>query len=210
MAATWWRCFPQKLHCSASPSSLTCWIVAIGVGAVRPGSAITACAPLIHRSQMYKPGPAISFLTCFWLFPQKEQDRRFPESGTHPLYPGGSAQDRQACRWQALVVNCGFPGQGRFVYRLATAQCLRFPPRSGTRRVRHAPGPETFSLPCRFRVETQLLRCWSGPVSLSSWCRSMSPVSTRFWQPGGTGPGSALAHRAAHPRRDAFGVPYRG
>lgn len=27
----------------------------------------------------------------------------------------------------------------------------------------------TISLPCRLRVETQLPRCWSGPVWLSSW-----------------------------------------
>src|SRR3569833_599461 len=27
----------------------------------------------MHSSQMYTPGPAISFLTCRWLFPQKLQ-----------------------------------------------------------------------------------------------------------------------------------------
>src|SRR3954464_9221692 len=27
----------------------------------------------MHSSQMYTPGPAISFLTCLWLFPQKLQ-----------------------------------------------------------------------------------------------------------------------------------------
>src|SRR5699024_8368278 len=26
----------------------------------------------MHSSQMYTPPPAISFLTCFWLLPQKE------------------------------------------------------------------------------------------------------------------------------------------
>jgi hypothetical protein len=45
---------------------------------------------------------------------------------------------------------------------------------------------ETFSLPCRFRVETQLLRRWSGPVSLSSWCWSTSLVSAPFWHAAGT------------------------
>ena len=30
----------------------------------------------MHSSQMYTPGPAISFLTCFWLFPQNEHFSR--------------------------------------------------------------------------------------------------------------------------------------
>src|SRR6476661_1003806 len=43
----------------------------------------------MHSSQMYTPGPAISFLTCFWLFPQKEHFSRSPPSpiratGGHP------------------------------------------------------------------------------------------------------------------------------
>lgn len=46
--------------------------------------------------------------------------------------------------------------------------------------------PETFSLPCRFRVETQLLRCWSEPVSLSSWRWSMSLVFGPLWHAAGT------------------------
>jgi hypothetical protein len=29
----------------------------------------------MHSSQMYTAGPAISFLTSFWFFPQKEQNR---------------------------------------------------------------------------------------------------------------------------------------
>src|ERR1700733_959618 len=36
----------------------------------------------MHSSQMYTPGPAISFLTCFWLFPQKEHLSRSPVSPT--------------------------------------------------------------------------------------------------------------------------------
>jgi uncharacterized protein YjbJ (UPF0337 family) len=82
IAATWSRRLPQKLHCSAPAASIATWIVAMGVGAVRPGSAITACARLAQPSQMYASGPAtpaISFLTCFWVFPQNEHDRRFPE-----------------------------------------------------------------------------------------------------------------------------------
>src|SRR6266851_9613953 len=68
----------------------------MGVLAVRPGSAITACAPLTHWSQMYVPGPAISFLTCFWLFQQNEHDRRSPESGTRPLYPDSGIGQRRS------------------------------------------------------------------------------------------------------------------
>src|SRR4249919_1554439 len=34
----------------------------------------------MHSSQMYTPGPAMSFLTCFWLFPQNEHLRRSPPS----------------------------------------------------------------------------------------------------------------------------------
>jgi hypothetical protein len=29
---------------------------------------------------MYTPGPAMSFFTCFWLFPQKEHLSRSPPS----------------------------------------------------------------------------------------------------------------------------------
>src|SRR5712691_3462402 len=34
----------------------------------------------MHSSQMYTPGPAMSFLTCFCDFPQKEHLRRSPPS----------------------------------------------------------------------------------------------------------------------------------
>src|SRR4051794_37383307 len=36
----------------------------------------------MHSSQMYTPGPAISFLTCFWLLPQNEHLSRSPVSPT--------------------------------------------------------------------------------------------------------------------------------
>jgi hypothetical protein len=62
----------------------------MGVLAIPSGPATAPCAPLMHRSQMYTPGPAISFLTCFWLFPQNEQDRSPHEPGTHSLYPDSS------------------------------------------------------------------------------------------------------------------------
>src|ERR1051326_3110000 len=34
----------------------------------------------MHSSHMYTPGPAISFLTCFWLLPQNEHFSRSPPS----------------------------------------------------------------------------------------------------------------------------------
>src|SRR5207248_6955867 len=34
----------------------------------------------MHSSQMYTPGPAMSFLTCFWLFPQNEHFSKSPPS----------------------------------------------------------------------------------------------------------------------------------
>jgi hypothetical protein len=42
----------------------------------------------MHSSQMYTVGPAISFLTSFWLLPQKEQDR-LPKSSR---LPGGTRE----------------------------------------------------------------------------------------------------------------------
>src|SRR4051794_17025828 len=45
----------------------------------------------MHSSQMYTPGPAMSFLTCFWLFPQNEHLSRSAPSPVrttglhHPL-----------------------------------------------------------------------------------------------------------------------------
>src|SRR5829696_3940890 len=44
----------------------------------------------MHSSQMYTPGPAMSFLTCFCDFPQKEHLRSSPESpnlATSPSLP---------------------------------------------------------------------------------------------------------------------------
>src|SRR5438270_5882716 len=42
------------------------------VGVVSSSSMISLQRSM-HSSQMYTPGPAISFLTCRWLFPQKLQ-----------------------------------------------------------------------------------------------------------------------------------------
>src|SRR5579859_3321961 len=55
----------------------------------------------MHSSQMYTPGPAISFLTCFWLFPQKEHLSRSPSPmratgwisfASTPALPSGGAE----------------------------------------------------------------------------------------------------------------------
>src|SRR5437588_1750425 len=53
----------------------------------------------MHSSQMYTPGPAMSFLTCFWDFPQKEHFRRSESPNfaifsrlpdlSKPVRPGG-------------------------------------------------------------------------------------------------------------------------
>src|SRR5690349_21803833 len=40
----------------------------------------------MHSSQMYTPGPAMSFLTCFWDFPQKEHFSRSPPSPIRATY----------------------------------------------------------------------------------------------------------------------------
>ena len=44
----------------------------------------------MHSSQMYTPGPAMSFLTCFWLFPQNEHFSRSesPNFAISPCPPG--------------------------------------------------------------------------------------------------------------------------
>src|SRR5580692_8988087 len=61
----------------------------------------------MHSSQMYTPGPAMSFFTCFWLFPQNEHFSRSPPSPMRatqfllymgPPAPGlGTSPARRAC-----------------------------------------------------------------------------------------------------------------
>src|SRR4029079_17170725 len=48
-------------------------------GAVSSSSMISLQRSM-HSSQMYTPGPAINFFTCFWLFPQNEHFSRSPPS----------------------------------------------------------------------------------------------------------------------------------
>ena len=50
----------------------------------------------MHSSQMYTPGPAMSFLTCFWLLPQKEHFRRSPVSPIRAMLTA-SRMGRRAC-----------------------------------------------------------------------------------------------------------------
>src|SRR6186997_322144 len=60
----------------------------------------------MHSSQMYTPGPAMSFLTCFWLLPQKEHLSRSPPSpirATRRSFQSGPA-DQQPVSHQALAV----------------------------------------------------------------------------------------------------------
>src|SRR5688500_15730641 len=48
----------------------------------------------MHSSQMYTPGPAMSFLTCFWLFPQNEHLSRSPPSPNFAMSLGPLARRR--------------------------------------------------------------------------------------------------------------------
>src|SRR3954463_10326841 len=41
----------------------------------------------MHSSHMYTPGPAMSFLTCFWLLPQNEHFSRSPPSPMRAMVP---------------------------------------------------------------------------------------------------------------------------
>src|SRR5947207_4183681 len=75
----------------------------------------------MHSSQMYTPGPAISFFTCFWLFPQKEHFSRSPPSpnlatGSPPrpdpadsAHPGGRGHRGELPVGQYLVNDAVIP-----------------------------------------------------------------------------------------------------
>src|SRR6185312_1761316 len=80
----------------------------------------------MHSSQMYTPGPAISFLTCFWLFPQNEHFSRSPPSpmrATHILLCRAGLQPashypREPRRYRLSGPDCGLrtapPASRRF------------------------------------------------------------------------------------------------
>src|SRR3954447_18351203 len=57
------------------------------VGVVSSSSMISLQRSM-HSSQMYTPGPAISFFTCRWLFPQKlQRSCSFPSLALATLSP---------------------------------------------------------------------------------------------------------------------------
>src|SRR6516165_9158186 len=77
----------------------------------------------MHSSQMYTPGPAMSFLTCFWLFPQNEHFSRSPPSPNFATTrvpslggsadPGGGRHRSQVSVGQDLVDDPVLPRLGR-------------------------------------------------------------------------------------------------
>ena len=88
MAATRSRAFPQKLHCPALGSSPTCWILAIGVLAVRPGAASTVCT---RRIADVRARPGNQLLDLLLALPAKRAREKVPSSG-HPLTVPRQAQ----------------------------------------------------------------------------------------------------------------------
>src|SRR3954454_1334058 len=100
----------------------------------------------MHSSQMYTPGPAMSFFTCFWLFPQNEHFSRSPPSPIRAT--GGHPPVRPAwCRCGLCrVLLCGISvlGLGRAVGRVLRRYLLGAP----------LTGPHTRTLPrARLRWE---------------------------------------------------------
>lgn len=71
---TWWRRLPQKLHFTGAPYLFSSPADVIAESGVAAGSpvAITRSALSVHSLQIYAPGPAMSFLTCFCCLPQNE------------------------------------------------------------------------------------------------------------------------------------------
>src|SRR6266516_236303 len=85
----------------------------------------------MHSSQMYTPGPAMSFLTCFCDFPQKEHFSRSPPSPMRATYassPSCPLTARPAARmadgtppWGPLHLVC------RLTVVSASLQSTQFP-----------------------------------------------------------------------------------
>src|SRR3954451_16925311 len=75
------------------------------VGVVSSSSMISLQRSM-HSSQMYTPGPAISFLTCFCDLPQKLHFKRSPPSPNFATVPpalSGDACDLRHCRELAIL-----------------------------------------------------------------------------------------------------------
>src|SRR5689334_24206002 len=73
----------------------------------------------MHSSQMYTPGPAMSFFTCFWLLPQKEHLSRSPPSPMRATRGSPSLGQREGRRWSRTdrpypdAAHSGSPFRGR-------------------------------------------------------------------------------------------------
>src|SRR5699024_6027567 len=88
----------------------------------------------MHSSQMYTPGPAMSFLTCFWLLPQNEHLSRSPPSPMRAMIASSTFLDRPACAGPV-----GSHG-GRTSARAPSAAALPRRNSDGTRSHRPEPG----------------------------------------------------------------------
>src|SRR3954463_15655968 len=66
----------------------------------------------MHSSQMYTPGPAMSFLTCFWLLPQNEHLSRSPPSPMRATvcFPFAWETPRSSDSWCCLMSDGTLPG----------------------------------------------------------------------------------------------------
>src|SRR6478609_3426154 len=70
---TYWSRYSRIAIGLGSSSSLTSLVSA-------SSSSMISLHRSMHSSQMYTPGPAMSFLTCFWDLPQNEHLRSSPPS----------------------------------------------------------------------------------------------------------------------------------
>ncbi len=63
----------------------------------------------MHSSQMYTPGPAMSFLTCFWLLPQNERLSRSPPSPMRATvcFPFAWETPRSSGSWCCCLMSDG-------------------------------------------------------------------------------------------------------
>src|SRR5690242_5967990 len=102
----------------------------------------------MHSSQMYTPGPAMSFLTCFWLLPQNEHFSRSPPSpmrATRSPSSGGS-----------LLFARQRPTDPKTIQRHSGSRCQRLPPssRQASQSVTEKSGPGRCGFDRRARLAT--------------------------------------------------------